>query len=292
VLFINDLPDGLTNPIRLYADDSKIIGVIKSAEDEMALQQDIDKAAGWSQRWLMPFSVEKCKVMHVSRGKEKPTRSYSMPSPDGSTRMPLGETTLEKDLGVYVSNDLTWKAQVAASAAKANRMLGLLKHTFTHRGKRLWESLYKTYVRPHMEHAIQAWSPYLVEDIKVLERVQRRASKHIACLSGLDYEERIRRMGLTTLEARRKRGDMILMYQIHHRLIDANLHFPLAPSVTVEGPAGATRGHKQRMKRRATKCKQSRHFFTNRVVIEWNLLPTYVVEARSVNEFKNLYDAL
>jgi hypothetical protein len=65
VLYINDLPDRIGTNIKLYADDSKIINIIKSPNDSLELQTDIDRAVNWSHMWLMPFNIDKCKVMHV-----------------------------------------------------------------------------------------------------------------------------------------------------------------------------------------------------------------------------------
>ena len=36
--------------------------------------------------------------------------------------------------------------------------------------------LYKLYVRPHLEFAVAAWSPWTVADIECLEKVQKRQS--------------------------------------------------------------------------------------------------------------------
>ena len=56
VLYINDLPTNMHHSMKLYADDSKIIGVIKSPEDTIDLQRDIDRAVEWSNQWLMKFN--------------------------------------------------------------------------------------------------------------------------------------------------------------------------------------------------------------------------------------------
>jgi len=73
--------------------------------------------------------------------------------------------------------------------------------------------LYKTYIRPHLEYAIQAWSPYLQKDIECLESVQRAATRFVSGFKKL-YEERLRKVGLTTLEVMRQRGDLIECYKI------------------------------------------------------------------------------
>ena len=61
-------------------------------------------------------------------------------------------------------------------------------------------------VRPHLEYCIQAWNPYLREDIDMLNKIQRRATKLIPGLRDLRYEGRLKECGLTTLETRRLMG--------------------------------------------------------------------------------------
>nr|XP_047127640.1 uncharacterized protein LOC124808536 [Hydra vulgaris] len=59
LIFINDLPDQVKNPINLYADDSKIINIIKNPNDSISLQNDINNIMAWSSIWLTKFNYEK-----------------------------------------------------------------------------------------------------------------------------------------------------------------------------------------------------------------------------------------
>ena len=77
----------------------------------------------------------------------------------------LNVTHEETDLGVTISEDLSWSKQVAKCAKKANRALGMIKHTFCYMDKDMFIPLYKALVRPHMEYCPQVWSPYLQRDI-------------------------------------------------------------------------------------------------------------------------------
>ena len=58
------------------------------------------------------------------------------------------------------------------------------------------------------------WSPHLKKDIKKLERIQRIATKMVPDLKDLTYEDRLKEMELPTLQSRRERGDLVMMYKI------------------------------------------------------------------------------
>ena len=75
-IFMNDLPEKLKNQWKLYADDSKLIGIVKDIEDSQKIQQDINKLQDWAMEWQMTFNYEKCKVMHF--GKTNPEREHEM----------------------------------------------------------------------------------------------------------------------------------------------------------------------------------------------------------------------
>ena len=149
--------------------------------------------------------------------------------------------------------------------------------------------IYKSLVRPRMEHAIQAWCPYLQKDIIKLEKVQRRATKLVPALANLPYEDRLARLDLTTLEERRHRGDMIEVYKIvnGYDKVNAGEQFLKLES----GPLNdRTRGHAFKLRKPRHRTYKRNKFFSSRVIDRWNKLPEYVVNSKSVNTFKHNYD--
>jgi len=92
---------------------------------------------------------------------------------------------------------------------KANRMLGMIKHNFVDGSKETIILLYKSLVWPHIEYCSQVWSAIYKKDIKLIEGVQRRATKLITGMQGLNYNGRLKQLGLMKLEGRIMRSDLV-----------------------------------------------------------------------------------
>ena len=75
-------------------------------------------------------------------------------------------------------------------------------------------NLFEAIVRPNLEYATSVWSPQYKKDMIAIENVQRRATRMLPCLKGKTYPERLKILGLPTLEYRRERADMVKVYKI------------------------------------------------------------------------------
>ena len=98
----------------------------------------------------------------------------------------------EKDLGVWISKDLTWYKQVNEQSSRVNKVLGYLKRYILRTEVR--RTLYLALVRPHLGYATQIWARQSIELIVKLERIQRRATKFILKLpysSNVSYKSRL-----------------------------------------------------------------------------------------------------
>ena len=156
----------------------------------------------------------------------------------------------------------------------------MIRRGFRNKSRAVMLPLYKAMVRPHLDHCIQAWRPHLRKDIDRLEKVQRRATKMMEGLESYSYSDRLRILGLTTLETRFVRAELIEVSKIFNGLDS------LDPGRFFVQDVGVTRGHSFKLFKKRVSLDVGRFKFGNRVCNEWNLLTEDGVSAGSLNTFK------
>jgi len=125
LLYVNDLPNWITCSMRMFADDTKIWNIIKSDSDCSDLQMDIDVLVQWSNKWLLHYNTEKCKVMSLGHSVH---HDYCLTDYSGTHIM--SRTSEERDLGIFITDTLKPSVQCTKAAARAHSILAMVRRNF------------------------------------------------------------------------------------------------------------------------------------------------------------------
>ena len=215
-LVVSDISSTVNNFCSLFADGTKIHAALYDAHNSCTtnLQEDLDRLQNWRVDIQMRFHPAKRRTMHL--GKHNPNIKYTLPIDDGTLHK-IAQTAEEKDLAVTIDDKLVFSPPThSIQVNKANRAVGLIRHTFKHLDKESFLYLYKSLVHPHLEYALVIWSPKIKKHQDSTEKVQIRATRLLPEISHLSYTDRLLTPGLPSLKYRRERTDVIQLFKITH----------------------------------------------------------------------------
>ena len=216
LFYINDLPQNLSSPVRLFADDTLLYLAVESIGDAISLQNDLWELENWESRWLMEFNTDKCQVLRVSRKRDPLIHEYIL---HGKI---LESVDSAKYLGVSITSDPCWNQHISNMiVTKGNQSLGFLRRNLRIHSPELKSIAYKSLVQPTVEYTSTVWDPYTKHNRDRLEMVQCRAARYV-----LDRYERtasvkemLKQLDWETLELRRRKARLTMLYKMHYNLV-------------------------------------------------------------------------
>lgn len=191
-----------------------------------------------------------------------------------------------KYLGVYINGKLSWNHHVDAVTKKATSTLWFLHRNTASCPRPVKEYCYKAYIRPQLEYASTVWTPHTQRNINQLEMVQRRAARYVY----RDFSPysspttMLQQLGWETLEMRRQKAQLIMMYRIKNQLID------IPASLYAPPPQRVTRGHPHQIMIERTRLNVYAQSYFPAVQRPWNALPASVACAPTLDAFKQQLD--
>ena len=192
---------------------------------------------------------------------------------------------MRKDFGVNVDKGLKFRNHTEIVFNKANRLCGTIRSSFYFMDGKMFNTLFKSLVRPLLEYGNTIWSPWYVKDVQLIKNVQRRVGKLVEGLQDLEYEEHLQELRLPSLVHRRLWGDLIQVYKYIHNHYDME-------SLSLIDERSRTRGHTLKLVKERCRKDVRKKFFSLRTNSLSNKLPSNIVAADMLNSFKGSLDAL
>ena len=283
LLYINDIVKHIGCSIRLFADDTSLYIIVECPNAAArCLNADLQTISQWAEDWLVNFNANKTLSMIISR------RIISPPHPplfmNGTM---LQETNSHKHLGLMLSSSCNWSDRIKNISVKAWTRLNLLRALKFRVSRKSLERMYMAYVLSLLEYCDSVWDNCPTETKRQLDIIHIEAARIITGATKLcSVSKLLTDLGWETLQNRRKKHRLIILFKILHGLTPVYLNDLLPPLVQ------DTTSYNLRNSNYFQKYRANTNLFLNSffpaTIRAWNDLPAEVKDAPSVAAFKSL----
>ena len=278
LIYINDLPDNLISNSKLFADDTSLFSVINDKHlSANKLNQDLNRINNWAFQWKMSFNPDPSKQAQeviFSRKLQKsthPTLSFNNNT--------VTQSVTQKHLGMLLDTKLDFQGHLKSIFNKVNKTIGLLRKLHNTLPRLPLLTIYKSFIRPHLDYGDIIYDQAYVSFHQKLESIQYNSALAITgAIRGTSTEKLYNELGLETLEKRRWYRKLCCFYKVYKSHSPKYL-FNIIP-VTVSR-------YNTRNTNNIPQFKVKHNFFRNSffpsAVIEWNKLDLNIRNSESLN---------
>lgn len=221
LIYISDIDNCFHHSKALiFADDMKIVKEISSANDCVALQEDLDRLDHYCSINKLDLNPSKCSFITFTRKRLPITSTYYLKGQS------LRREHKVRDLGIIHDSKLLFDEHVDYIVKKALKSLGFimrLSREFKH--VKSFKILYCTYVRSILEYASEIWNPRYNIYISRIERIQRKFVRYLNYRTfnkelNKDYISACKKYHLLPLSTRRDISDLMFLLKIFSNKVD------------------------------------------------------------------------
>ena len=220
LIYVNDLPLCVKYTIvALLADNCKCLKNIHNTQLCIELQHAIDSLFECSQKWGKDFNILKCYIISFNRSMNSIVFNHTM------NAVPLKRVDTVCDLGITITNSLSWNKHIESIISKASRMSGLVKRTLGwHSSTRTKYIMYFSSVRRLLVYCTPLWSGTSRKNMKFLETMQSSMTRYMLHYADTDYKDRLLQLNMLPLTIRGEYEDIVFFWKCLHGMYDINVH--------------------------------------------------------------------
>ena len=245
LVYINDLPDGLTGTPRLFADDCLLYRVINSQADTDALQHDLDLLQQWEKTWDMEFAADKCKVLTITLKYKRNTiiKDYEIHN------YVLERVDSAEYLGVTLDSKLSFNPHIGKICKNATSTRQFLQRNLPSCDIKTKDATYTTYIRPKLEYASTVWDPHTCANMKhqrdALENAQTKSARYVTgqWKRRTSVTKMKKDLKWDSLQERRAHARLLMMHNIKYQAVAIPSHLLVPKTETTMVTRGAASKH-------------------------------------------------
>lgn len=212
-IFVNDIGYCFHHTqFLMYADDLKVYKSIKTVDDSILFQQDLDRLTDYCHRNKLKLSIPKCNFLTFTKNKHIIKYTYIL------SHKSLSQLKSVRDLGVIFDTKLCLDLHINKIVSKAFQLFGfVMRSTLDFKKTTSYLCLYKALVRSQLEYAVSVWIPFYKKYAEMVENVQYKflRAMHYRCHKAyLPYPNLLSKYKLLSLSSRRKYLEATVLYNI------------------------------------------------------------------------------
>ena len=144
LVYINDLPKGLTSNVKLFADDTSIFSVFRDSSSlSLSLNEDLFKISQWRYKWKMLFNPDASKQAQEVVFSLK--KIYF-------NNMLLSRKNTQKHLGLYLDTKLNFSEHINKIIKKAVKSISVINRLNITLPCPSLLTIYESFIRPHLDY--------------------------------------------------------------------------------------------------------------------------------------------
>ena len=203
LIYINDLADGISSNIKLFADDASLFIKVKDVEQaHLTLTSDLDKITAWANQWKMKFNPEISKQAVEIIFSNKNIKPNHPPISFGG--IPVARVESTTHIGLTIDQKLSFREHILGAIEKAKQGLSLMKFLSKYVNREILSLTYTMHVRPHLEYGDIIYHGCSKHLMDMLESIQYQAGLiATGCWQKTNREKLYDELGWESLSSRR-----------------------------------------------------------------------------------------
>ena len=154
IIYINDISSAISSNWKIFADDVTLHANVQTVQDCQILQADLNSISRWCDMWQLRLNPSKCEVLCITNKRSPLYFDYKI----GGCSLHWSSSV--KYLGIYINSKLNWNNLCAHVAAKATKILNLLRRHLFGCSLAAKYRAFRSLVLPILEYSSQVWNPH------------------------------------------------------------------------------------------------------------------------------------